>query len=322
MAEQVLPNYFATMVGGYELGRKHRDQNRFRELTAGVMAGDKTAREEAYAIDPAQAEAVEKAGDAHLRRLQGFVDYVDKARATGNPQAVSAALRAVNPYVSRELLGGKPLPTEWTPDMDAGWETLKARIAGATTTSANGVQSTYINRAGQRVAIMRDGSQQILGDADARTQLRDQPGLAPSIVDLRTGTARPLSEGGAPQATPTGAGEVPFAIDPSLPPEVQAQIRQSEAAGREVPDQITVASSGLTAPRPAVSPAEAERLRLAQEANARAAAAEQRAREAADRARLGTAPAGQRFRPDGTLEDIPGARSTVTASEDERKAAG
>ena len=52
--------------------------------------------------------------------------------------------------------------------------------------------------------------------------------------------------------------------------------------------------------------------------------AAQRAREAADRSRFGNAPAGFRFRPDGSLEAIPGGPKPAgsAASEDERKAAG
>lgn len=80
-----------------------------------------------------------------------------------------------------------------------------------------------------------------------------------------------------------------------------------------------VPQGGLVAPRPAISPAEAERLRLSQEANARAAEANDRAARAEGRASLGNAPAGFRFREDGSLEPIPGApapnKSNVTASE-------
>jgi hypothetical protein len=67
-------------------------------------------------------------------------------------------------------------------------------------------------------------------------------------------------------------------------------------------------------------PAEQERLRLAQEANQRAAEA---AQMAAYQRQLGTAPAGFRFKPDGSLEPIPGGPKPAgaAASEDERKAA-
>lgn len=76
---------------------------------------------------------------------------------------------------------------------------------------------------------------------------------------------------------------------------------------------IPVAGVG---PKPDISPAEERRLQLAEQAA-------QRAAEAADRARFGNAPAGFRFKPDGSLEAIPGGPKPAgsAATEGERKAA-
>lgn len=222
------------------------DDQRLRELTPNILAGDTGAYDAAVAIDPERATAVQTAGDSKLRRLRGFVSYIDAARASGNPAQLNAALREVGPYVSREFMGGRPLPTEWTPDMDAGWETLKARVAGAESSpNAAGVQSTYVDGDGNRVAIMRDGSTQILGQNDAGMSQQTINVTGPDgrpaqyTFDKRTGSYVPAALGGqGPQAQ--GATQAPpgVYIDPSLPPEVQAQIAQAEASGQQVPAQM------------------------------------------------------------------------------------
>jgi hypothetical protein len=160
--------------------------------------------------------------------------------------------------------------------------------------------------------------------ADPRMQLRDQPGIDPSLVNLRTGEQTPL--GGAPQQ-PQGPqrapGEVPFSIDPALPPEVQADIRANESRYANAPDGADIgiggsgapagAQGGLAAARPAIAPAQAIQLGLAQQSAQRAQEASQRAAQAAQDAKRGNAPPGYRFKPDGSLEAIPGAPATASS---------
>lgn len=129
------PNFLAAAQQGYAFGAQQRqqreaeaDRNALRSLAPKIIEGDPNAYAQAAAIDPQAAQGYDNAGTNQLRKLKGFVDYVDRARATGNPQAVNAALRAGAPFLS-QVLGGRPPPTEWTPDMDAGWEQLKAKVS-------------------------------------------------------------------------------------------------------------------------------------------------------------------------------------------------
>lgn len=94
------------------------------------------------------------------------------------------------------------------------------------------VQSTYIDGAGNRVAIMRDGSTQVLGQNAQSNQVIDS-GNGYFLVNRRDGNASPVNVGGAQQPQPQGVY-----IDPSLPAPVQDQIRQSLSAGQEIPDQM------------------------------------------------------------------------------------
>lgn len=224
--------------------------SRLDELAPKIVAGDPSAFAQGAAINPKAAAGYQEAGDSQMRKLQGFMKYVDGARATGNMAAVNAALSHGAPFI--EQLTGKPGPTTWTDDMVPGWDALKARVAMAGQGGAgNNVQSTYINAQGKRVAIMRDGSQQELGDANQSIRVLEQEGALPygvvtsggvagQVVPLGGGQQQPMQQ----QAQPQGAY-----IDPSLPPEVQAQIRQSLATGQEPPGQMVFAGgSGASGP--------------------------------------------------------------------------
>lgn len=341
MAELQFPNFLAAQAAGYQMGNQMAEQNRalqqrnqLQQLAPRVISGDPNAYAQAAAIDPEGAQKYDEAGTAPLKKFQGLVTYMDQARASGNPNAIKAALREAGPLITR--LTGKPAPTDWTPEMDAGWEQLKAKVAMAGASGTQGqIQSTYVDAAGNRVAIMRDGRTQILGQNAPNNQIIDT-GAGFYGVNKGNLQAAPVVVGGTPatQPAPTQQAPVqtfmasdgtPVQIDPSLPPNVQAAIRQAEMSGQPVPD---TAAPLVQAPqgqqlRSAPKPAEVARLTLAQEANARAQEAAERAARAEERSARGNAPAGFRFKPDGTLEPIPGGPKPAgaTATEGERKAA-
>ncbi len=65
-------------------------------------------------------------------------------------------------------------------------------------------------------------------------------------VDKRTLNAAPVVVGGQQPQQQRAPGEVPFSIDPSLPPQVQASIRANESAFAAVPDggQVQIGPQG------------------------------------------------------------------------------
>lgn len=251
----------ASFLGGQQAGQQqmaHRQEQsklaQLKSLAPQVISGDAGAYAQAAALDPKAAQEYQAAGDSKFRKLGGFIDYVEGARKTGNIAAVNAALAQGAPFI--EQLTGKPGPTAWTEDMEPGWEALKARVAMARAgQGGNNVQSTYINAQGKRMAIMRDGSQQELGDANQSIRVMEQEGAMPYGVVTSGGVAGQTVQLGAgqQQGQPTGAY-----IDPSLPPEVQAQIRQSIAAGQEPPGQM-VFSGGAGASGPVRTPTAGEK---------------------------------------------------------------
>lgn len=233
---------------------------------------------------------------ADLAREAGM--FVALAQS-GDEQTIQAAYQQL---ARKAQQAGHPVPLQYNPSFLPGIEKL-ASAGGAV---GGNVQSTYIDAQGNRVAIMRDGSTQVLGQNAPSNQIIDT-GNGFFGVNKGNLQAAPVMMGGQapqqpqPQRAP---GEVPFSIDPSLPPEVQASIRQNESAFAAVPDggsvQIGQQGQQLRSAPKQPSPIEqarfgldAERLRLAQESAG--------------------VPAGYRRTAEGALEAIPGGPADPSA---------
>lgn len=257
-----------------ELGRQ-RGQERFvNRLAPQILAGDPAAFQQAAAVDPAAAQTLQSAGDGQLRRMRGFVQFIDNARSTGDPAKISAALRAAGPYLA-PMLGDRPPPTEWTPDMDAGWETLKARIAGADAgTAGNTVQSQKVGADGFIYNTMRDGTIVNTGvQADRQMWFRDHPGMAPELVG-KDGVVRPVGQGAAPAGMPAAPGSaaapLPQGGSQAYVDDALALANQMIAAGipaeqvdafvraRMNPDPAAAAAAPMVAPVAQARPSEAQ----------------------------------------------------------------
>jgi len=145
-----MSSIFQNFLLGHQAGRQnleHRqEQSKLAQLQAlapQVIAGDPSAFTQAAALDPAKATQYQQAGDGLLRRLQNYIRHMDAARATGKPEAVQAALRAGAPLIKQ--LTGRDVPPDatWTPDWDAGWEELKAKVAMVPPQSSEAAPAGY-----------------------------------------------------------------------------------------------------------------------------------------------------------------------------------
>lgn len=249
-------NYLAAMQDGLSYGIQLRDkrkadadQNMLRGLAPAIISGDPEAYAQAAAVDPDAANAYRGAEVDNLRRMQGFVRFVDEARASGNPERVNAALRAGAPYL-RQFLGGREPPTQWTPDMDAGWEQLKARISmvpgesGVQSARAAGLEQLIAGlppeeqEKARRIELGLDPravapgySVQEVRNADGSTSFLQVPtrGVAP-------GTAVPVGLGG-PAQVPAGAPPARPATPTPQMDAIIARANQMVAAGLP-PEQI------------------------------------------------------------------------------------
>ena len=105
---------------------------------------------------------------------------------------------------------GIPVPMTYDPKFLPAIQ----KLAGAAQ-QGPGVQSTYIDAQGNRIAIMRDGSQQTLGRNAPNVYVRDQPGLPFDMLDKINGQSiydrqppqgqpQPWVQNGATYQTPSG----------------------------------------------------------------------------------------------------------------------
>lgn len=254
-------NFLSSLAGGLQIGqqiKQQRDTSQINRLAGLAYGADPGQREsligQMHQINP-QMAAQQEQGMAMTDERRNRT-MVNMARMlTGAPEQARAGIyRQMVPTLSR--FGMSELPQEYNaqtaPIIDKAAQSIMQALQGA---GGNNVQSTYINAEGKRVAIMRDGSQQVLGDANQSIRVLEQEGALPYGVVTSGGVAGqvvPLG-GGQPQAQPAGTY-----IDPSLPPEVQAQIRQSLAAGQEPPSQMVFAG-GAGASGPVRTPTAGEK---------------------------------------------------------------
>jgi len=281
-------NILAGFLEGQRAGianREYRTQqankSRLSELAPQIMAGDPNAYSQAVAIDPKAAQGYQEAGDAQLRKLQGFIKYVDGARATGNAAAVDAALRQGGSFIQQ--LTGKAPPTTWTDDMNPGWEDLKARVAMLG--SPDGGSSSQ-NKVVGGALVTPTG--EVVYQAPVDTQLVELSvpgGKQKFIYNPRTQEVSPLNS--AMRQMMQGGEQ--YMVGGDLTPEQLALAQADMASGgasdsynlgqRNVsPQQFASGGQlGFTPDKPEISAAEQIRLDMAREAGARADRAEARA---------------------------------------------
>lgn len=243
MANEFQQDTFNAINSGFNFGQRVKgvqDQRRINELASQGYSAPEDQRQgllgQIAQVDARAAQQQEQAFANTDERRNTTLANMARILTTAPEQARPGLYQRMLPTLSQ--FGMSELPQEYNAQTAPIIDQAANSIASAYGGGGAGVQSTYINRAGERIAVMRDGSQQVLGQADSRTQLRDQAGVAPSIVDLRTAQATPLQAGPIQQQGANGA----YTIDPSLPPEVQAQIRAAESAGTEF--------NGVVAARP------------------------------------------------------------------------
>lgn len=141
-------NAFAAFIEGKQAGQQARayqqqqeDRNALRTLAPKILAGDPDAFNQAAAIDPKAATAVQDAGDSQLRRLRGALDYFGQALESGDDRVIQARFKEISPFLSR--VTGNPAPPAWTEEMRPAFEQARQRVAMATSAAAEGMPAGY-----------------------------------------------------------------------------------------------------------------------------------------------------------------------------------
>jgi hypothetical protein len=235
-----------------EIGRQRGQQNRLNMLTG--QAYSATSPQDRSSLLGQMAQISPQAAQAQQQQFQSQEDrnrtlvynaarYLKGALDRQNPAEIAGAWRAVRPgLINAGLATEQELSPDWQPDYA---QTVHQALAMGDGGTGQGVQSTYVDDQGQRVAILRDGSTRILGGNDAgsnqQTLTIDVNGTPTQVTfDRRTGRYTNANLG-APQRPLQQIDGQPTYIDPSLPPQVQAAIRAGGGTNLQDGGQLKVA---------------------------------------------------------------------------------
>lgn len=268
-------------------GKQQYQQNQLAQLAPQIMSGDPQAFKQAYAIDPKAATQAQSTGDDMLRRIKGSIDFIDAAQT---PEQKEAAYQQVRPWLDSVSPSHVSPPATFA-EAEPLLEQARGRIAMLPPTSGasgQGVQSTYIDDQGQRVAVLRNGQTMVLGNNAAQNQIIDT-GNGFYGVNKGNLQASPVMTGGAPQAqaAPTEAdmqADIVLAnqmIAAGIPSEQVDAFLQARGQRAGAP---TAGGQQLTKAPPQVTPYQQAQLGISQQAADRANMQLQLAQRAADRA--------------------------------------
>lgn len=261
-----MADIFDSYARGLQVGQQQKQRNQLAELQTlapQVMGGNLDATSRAYALDPQTAQAYQTEGNRQQQQLVGLAKTLKQF--ANNPQMQAGVYRSALPYLKRNF--GAEIPDDFDPA--SVMPIVDQVLAVAENTPSMGVggnvQSTYIDNVGNRVAIMRDGSQRVLGPNNASIRVMEQEGALPYGVVTSGGRPGAVVDIGGGMQAPAQGGSGQFTIDPSIPPEVQQQIRAAEAAGQQVPANMVLPprSGPVRVPTSAEKAGSSEEARLA-----------------------------------------------------------
>lgn len=217
-----------------ELGRQRGTESRLAALMGQAISGPRDQRQGVLG------QIAQTGGLGAASGAQGFLSHMDAdsmgeiareagaivALADSNDPSLPAAYQQFAQKAKQRM--GIPVPDTYDPKFLPGLQ----RLAGAAQ-QGPGVQSTFVDAQGNRVAILRDGSTQILGQNAPNNQIID---TGNGFFGVNKGNLRAAPVVVGQQQPQMAPGEVPFSIDPSLPEPVQAAIRANEPAFAAIPD--------------------------------------------------------------------------------------
>lgn len=287
-----IPN---ALLQGYAQGRERRNVNALNQLAS-----------QAYGAPPEQQDALIRQGYAQGAQVGAGVQQIAESAEKRNYTRLGnmARLLVSMPEQARDQYYQQMKPqlqqmginVEAKPSYDAEIGSLAQQLAqmyGGAGMGAIGVQSTYVDGDGNRVAILRDGTTQILGQNAPNNQIIDT-GAGFYGVNKGNLQAAPVMVGvspqQAPQTMPAGSGAHPNQEA------VIAQANQMAAQGipsEQIDNWVQVQLSQPVARQGG------------NQFQTTGAVTGQQLRSV-EAPRTQDAPAGYRYNPDGTLSAIPG----------------
>lgn len=271
-----MASIFDQFLAGQERGRARTKENRLNELSAQAFAAAPDQQrgfiQQAIANDAGSGFAlnknIESDQDRQMLRLGNAAKYMKQALDTHNPMAVQGAWQTIFPgLVQQGILDPATASPEWRPE----YEPLLHQVLSATQSGAGAnFASSFIDENGDRIGIMRDGSRVNMG-ANAPTNKLFDTGAGVVGVNMRDLSAKPVMQGGAPNAAPAPSGTPQFTLDDasldairSLPANERAAALQAMmtggdfqagANGEAVPGLSSAPQQVRTVPKPVAPPA-------------------------------------------------------------------
>ena len=223
-----------------DIGRQQGKQNRLASLMGQAYSAPREQRSaligQMVATDPQAGMGAQKAFDgmdeSARSELGRYASVFDSLPDEQKPAAYGQLAQQAKSL-------GLPVPDEYRPEYAPHIQKI-AQAFGGGAANANTVQSRFVGEDGQVYALMRDGQVSPLGiKADPNMQIIEGAGGFYG-VNRRNLQANPVQVGQpgvqSQQPVQRAPGEVPFSIDPSLPPEVQASIRANESKWANSPE--------------------------------------------------------------------------------------
>ncbi|WP_129136370.1 hypothetical protein [Luteimonas sp. YGD11-2] len=240
------PDIMGNFQRGQQLGMQNRQirqqeesRNRLADIASQAFgaSGDQQQGliQQAIATDPAAGFALgENLGAVEDRRTRTLVN-MSKMLTSAPEQARPGLYRQMVPTLQK--FGLSELPPEYN---EVVGQTAQSIIqAYGTPNGATGVQSTYVDEAGNRVAIMRDGSTQVLGRNNATIRIMEQEGRLPYGV---------VSSGGPTgQVVPLGQGMGAGGQQQAPAPQRQSAPVLQQGQGQQLMDQIAASANQMIA---------------------------------------------------------------------------
>lgn len=298
-----------------ETQRAQRNRALVGNLAGAVVGGDPQAMAKVAAVDPRAASSLEQTGQGLLKRTRGAAQYLQKALQGGNPMEIAMARQQIKPYMDTLKPG-----TAYSLDMDpaqelAGIQGFLSQTQYLDPSYASGAAGPYGDLPSdiRSLKLLQEDPELAALDRERR----QAGGMVPKLVQTAQGygwgipggeiqlapmggvAAQPGGEGGWTD-TGEGSGRVRFNVDEFTPQQqerVARTVSLMQQAGYPDAEIEQFVTSQLSNPvtnigrpqaggiaQPYQSPAEQQRLALAQASDARAQQQLGLAARAADRA--------------------------------------
>lgn len=224
---------------GRTAGEERKRQSAISQYFQGATRGDPNALAQVYQADPNAGMQAQKLQQSQQdRETENLLNAAKFYAQRQDPKAWSYIHQKLTSHPQFSgLTQGMPAEINTPEDLQGSVKLAQSLVSAYGGGQGQGVQSRFVDDQGNMVALMRDGTTQVVGKADPRTQLfTGDNGV--NIVDMRSATASPVQIGGGAPATQRTMSDVRYQTEDGqpIPPEDMPALMaamQQDQAGRD-----------------------------------------------------------------------------------------